>query len=282
VSERGTAAKDNQPAVPLSPLLRRYDHALLDLDGCVWVGDEPTARAVEAVAALREAGKGVAFVTNDARLGGEEFVRKLWRLGFQASLEEVVTVGGALQHYLATRRDRASSAFVIGSAAIWRHVEEAGLRIVNGSDLDLPAEVVVVAGHDDFDYAELRGAVQAVLRGAGLVTAGRDATFPMPDGPWPGTGAIVAAVERATGTEALSVGKPRAALFETALDRLGAGRALVVGDRVDADLGGAHAAGLDAALVLTGAAARADAQAARDPAPVAIADTLAELVLGDA
>ena len=78
------------------------------------------------------------------------------------------------------------------------------------------------------------------------------------------------------------MGKPRAALFETALDRLGAGRALVVGDRVDADLSGAHAAGLDAAIVLTGAAARADAEAARDPAPVAIADTLAELVLGDA
>jgi len=63
--------------VPLSPLLARYDHVLLDLDGCVWVGDEPTPRAPEAVTALRAAGKGVAFVTNDARHSGEDFVRKL-------------------------------------------------------------------------------------------------------------------------------------------------------------------------------------------------------------
>jgi len=271
--------------VPLSPLLRRYDHVLLDLDGCVWVGDEATPGAVDAVAALREAGKGLAFVTNDARHAGEDFVRKLWRLGFQASLEEVVTVGGALQHWLAGRRDRAATAFVIGSAAIWRHVEDAGLRIVNDTDLAGRADVVVVAGHDDFDYAELRGATQAVARGAALVTAGRDPTFPMPDGPWPGTGSIVAAVEAATGARALSVGKPEAALFETALDRLGArgqggdGAALVVGDRVDADLAGATAAGLDAALVLSGATDRAAAEAVREPRPVAVADTLADLVL---
>lgn len=276
--------------MPLSPLLRRYDQVLLDLDGCVWVGDDPTPGAVEAVAALRQAGKALAFVTNDGRRGGEEFVRKLWRLGFQASLEEVVTVGGALQHWLAERRDRAATAFVIGSPAIWRHVEDAGLRIVNGTDLAGRADVVVVAGHDAFDYAELRGATQAVLRGAGLVAAGRDPTFPMPDGPWPGTGAVVAAVERATGAVAVSVGKPEAALFEAALDRLrlagdgapGAGRALVVGDRLDADLAGAHASGLDAAIVLSGATGRADAEAARDPAPVAVAATLAELVLDGA
>ncbi|MDX6699677.1 MAG: glycerol-phosphatase [Solirubrobacteraceae bacterium] len=267
--------------MPLSPLLRRYDHVLLDLDGCVWVGDEPTERAVEAVAALREEGRGLAFVTNDARHAGEEFVRKLWRLGFQASLEEVVTVGGALQHWLAGRRDRAATAFVIGSAAIWRHVEDAGLRIVNDTDLSTRADLVVTAGHDDFDYAELRDAVQALARGAGFVTAGRDPSFPMPDGPWPGTGAIAAAVETASGATAINVGKPEAALFEAALDRMGAvpERTLVVGDRLDADLAGADAAGLDAAIVLTGATDRAAAEAAKQPAPVAVAATLAELVL---
>ncbi len=274
------AAKDNHACVPLSPLLRRYDCALLDLDGCVWVGDDPTPRAPEAVSALREAGMGVAFVTNDGRLGSEEFVRKLWRLGLQASLEEVVTVGGALQHWLAERRDRASSAFVIGSAAIWRHVEDAGLRIVNRTDLATRADVVVAAAHEDFSYAELRTAAQAVARGAGIVCAGRDASFPMPDGPWPGTGAVVAALERATGARAESVGKPEAHLFRTALDRLGPERTapLVVGDRLDADLAGARAAGLDGAIVLTGATTREAAEATK-PAPVAVADTLADLVL---
>jgi HAD superfamily hydrolase (TIGR01450 family) len=266
--------------VTLTPLLSRYDHVLLDLDGCVWVGDEPTPRAVEAVAALRAAGKGIAFITNDGRHGTEEFVRKLWRLGFQASLEEVVTVGGALQHVLATRGG--GSAYVIGSPAVFRHVTDAGMRVVNGTEFAGRADVVVVAAHDELTYSELTLAVQSVLRGADLLGAARDATFPMPDGPWPGTGAVLAAVEFATGRRAATVGKPDAQVFLTALDRLGPGRALVVGDRLDADLGGAGAAGLDAAVVLTGATNREEAELAREPKPVAIAGSLGDLVLGAA
>jgi glycerol 3-phosphatase-2 len=264
----------------LSPLAARYDHFLLDLDGCVWVGDEPTPGAVEAIAALREAGRDIAFVTNDGRHAGEDYVRKLWRLGFRASLEEVVTVGGALQHVLA-ESERWRTAYVVGAPAVHRHVADAGVRIVNGTDVPA-ADVVVLAAHDTLDYGELRGAVQAVLAGAALLCAGRDATFPMPDGPWPGTGAIVAAVEAATGAVAVNAGKPEAQPFLTALDRLGVpaagARALVVGDRLDSDLAGARAAGLDGAIVLTGATDAA-AAAAADPAPVAVAATLAELLM---
>ena len=159
-------------------------------------------------------------MTNDARHGEDDFVRKLWRLGFQAAREEVVTAGGALQHVLAESGH--ATAFVIGSAAVHRHVADAGLRILNGSDLADRADVVVVSGHERFDFAELRGAVQATLRGAEVWCTSRDATFPMPDGPWPATGSVVAAVEYATGATARSVGKPEPQLFLTALDRLGA------------------------------------------------------------
>lgn len=276
-------------ALALSPLVARYDHVLLDLDGCVYVGEDATPGAVEALAALRAAGKGVAFVTNDGRRSGEEYVRKLWGLGFKASLEEVVTVGGAVQHVLA-ERDAWRSAYVIGATVMHRHVDEAGLKIVNGRDVPVP-DVVVVAAHDDFTYGELRGAVQAVVAGAALVCAGRDPVFPMPDGLWPGTGAVVAAVEAATGAVAENLGKPAAQPFLTALERLGAGpasRTLVVGDRLDSDLAGAAAAGLDGAIVLTGATTAAEARAAgvlgedAGPAPVAVAASLAELVLGRA
>ena len=265
--------------MPLTPLLRRYDHALLDLDGCVWVGDEPTPGAVDAVAALRGAGKGIAFVTNDSRISGEDLVRKLWGQGFQASLEEVVTVGGALQHLLAERADRLRNAFVIGSEAIARHVADAGVRVTNGTEFATRADVVVVGLDEHLGYADLRTAVQAIDRGAELVATGRDRTLPMPDGPWPGTGSLLAALEYATGRRAATVGKPAPRLFQTALDRLGAGRALVVGDRLDTDLNGAAAADLDAAIVLTGATSRDEAEAAKNPAPVAVADTLAALVL---
>ncbi len=262
----------------LSPIARRYDALLLDLDGCVWVGDEPTPRAPEAVAALRAAGKDVAFVTNDARHAGEDFVRKLWRLGFQASLEEVVTVGGALQHVLAEEHT-GQSAFVVGAPAVHKHVADAGLRVLNGTTFAARAEVVVVAGHDRFYFEELGMATQGVVGGAGLLGAARDRTFPMPDGPWPASGAVLAAVETATERTATTVGKPDGQLFRTALDRIGPGRALVVGDRLDADLAGAHAAGLDGAIVLTGGADAATARAAEHPAPIRVAATLADLVL---
>jgi HAD superfamily hydrolase (TIGR01450 family) len=138
----------------------------------------------------------------------------------------------------------------------------------------------VVAGHDDFSFEELKIATQAVLRGARLIGATRDATFPMPDGMWPGTGAILAAIETAAGRKADRVmGKPEEAMYAAARDRLGEGRALAVGDRVDADIEGARRVGIDAALVLTGVTSReqADALAVR---PTYVADSLAALVLG--
>ena len=261
----------------LSPLAARYDQFIVDLDGCVWIGDEPTPGAVEALRAIRDAGKRVAFATNDPRSTTEDYVTRLWRLGLKASLRDVVTVGGAIQHLLAETRS-GRTAFVIGTPPLRRHVADAGLKLLNGTDLASRADVVVVAGTEDFVYADLRDAALAIRRGADFLATGRDPTYPQPDGLWPGTGAIVAAVEYTTGRPAQIVGKPQPQLLRTALDRLGDGRTLVVGDRVDTDLAGAAAAGLDAALVLTGEATRADADRL-EPKPVAIAETLASLLM---
>jgi HAD superfamily hydrolase (TIGR01450 family) len=264
--------------VPLSPAISSYDHVLLDLDGCVWVGDDAVDGAAEAVAALREAGKGIAFITNDVRHAPDHFVRKLWRLGFQASLDEVVTCGAALQFVLAERRN-GGAAFVIGSQALVDHVADAGLRIVNNTEFATRADIVVVAGHEAFDFRELRIATQAVLRGAELIGVTRDRTFPMPDGPWPGSGAVLAAVEEATGRRAeRTVGKPEPDMYATVRDRLGAGRYVAVGDRLDIDVAGARRAGIDSALVLTGSTSREEADRA-DPRPTHVADSLAALVL---
>jgi HAD superfamily hydrolase (TIGR01450 family) len=199
-------------------------------------------------------------------------------MGIQASLEEVVTAGGAIQHVLAERFG-GGAAVVIGEPALHRHVIDAGLRVVNGTDFASRAQVAVIGLDEQLHYRDLRDAVLAVDGGATLLATSRDPTLPMPDGPWPGTGAIVAAVETATGAVAEVVGKPEPQLFLTALDRLGSGRALVIGDRVESDLAGAHAAGLDAAIVLSGVSTEAQARSATEPAPVAIAATLGQLVL---
>ena len=230
--------------VPISPRVRPYDHVLLDLDGCVWVGDEALPGAVDAVAALREAGKSVLFLTNDVRHPPEGFVRKLWRLGFQASLDEVLSVGAA-RAVLARRaqpRQRVTSSAPRRSVD---HVADAGLRVVNNTQFATRADVVVVGGHDDLVFEELKVAAQAVIRGAELIGATRDANFPMPDGPWPGTGAVLAAIEVAAGRKASHVvGKPEPAMYAGRL-RPPRRRAAcsAVGDRLDVDVAGARRAG---------------------------------------
>jgi HAD superfamily hydrolase (TIGR01450 family) len=184
-----------------------------------------------------------------------------------------------VQHLLRDTRS-GRTAFVVGTDALRKHVTDAGLRVLNGTDLASRAEVVVVGGTEDLVYDDLRSASLAVRRGADFLATARDPTYPQPDGLWPGTGAILAAIEVASGRKAETVGKPEPQLLLTALDRLGGdAKTLVVGDRVDTDLGAAAAAGLDAALVLSGGTER-QALNGFEPEPVAVTDTLADLVLG--
>jgi len=263
----------------LSPLLSHYDQVILDLDGCVWRGDQAIDGSPAAIAALREADKRVAFATNNAWSSTEDYVAKLWSIGVRASLRDVVTVGDAVHHLLAETRPTAT-AFVIGSPALCAHVAAAGLSLLNRTELASQAQVVVVGGTDTVTYADLRDAGLAVWNGADLLGTARDPTLPMPAGPWPGTGAILAAVEITCGRRAQVVGKPAPALFQTVLDRLGEGRTLVVGDRLDSDIAGAAAAGLDGALVQTGDQQRHAPTLvdAGTPRPVATAASLADLV----
>lgn len=264
----------------LSRLLADYDQVILDLDGTVWVGGAATPRAPEAVSAIRASGRRLAFVTNDGGHSPEEYVRKLWSIGCTAAVEEVVSVGSAIQFVLA-EHDPGASVFVIGGPPVFRHVSDAGHRIVNDTEEAEAADFVVAVAHRDFNYMEMLTATRALLAGAELISGGRDRNYPAAGGIAPGTGAVTAALEYATGVTARVVGKPDPQVFEVALDRLGSGRTLVIGDHLISDLGGAAAAGLDAAIVLSGITSRAQAEAASDPAPVAIGQDLATLVLSD-
>ena len=195
-------------------------------------------------------------MTNDARRSPEDYVRKLWSLGLQASLEEVVTVGAAIQHVLADRGP-GTGTYVIGSPAIFRHVIDAGRRIVNGTELEAMADVVVVADHDELRFSDLGGAIQAVLGGAEMIAAGRDRTYPDRGRPVPRhrrgrRGARVrdrTHARRSSASPTRRSSAPRSTGWAT-------GATLVVGDRLDSDLAGAAAAELDAAIVLTGVTSR--------------------------
>jgi HAD superfamily hydrolase (TIGR01450 family) len=194
----------------------------------------------------------------------------------------VVTSGVVMQEYLA-ERFAGCSAVVVGSTAMVRHVRAAGLRVIAREALVTDADVVVVAGHPDLAYRELTWAVRAAHAGAAVIATGRDRLVPSEDGVIPGTGAAVAYVEYASGAEAVAVGKPGADAWRIARERLGVdGPVLAVGDRLDSDVAGAVAAGLDAALVLSGVSSRKDVDQWRGAKPVAVADDLGSLLGGSA
>ena len=252
-----------------------YEAFLVDLDGTVWVGGEAVPGAAETLASLREAGRPVVFVTNDSRASAGELAERLREGGIEAEPSDVLTAGAVTAR--AAARRGGSRAYVIGAPALRSAVEEAGLRLC-GQEEAADADAVVVALHPGFDYAELKAATQALHGGAALFATNREPSLPMPDGLWPGTGSILAAVEFASGRRATICGKPERELFDQALERLGASaeRTAIVGDGLQSDVAGGAAAGIASILVLTGNATRAEAEEA-DPAPDHVLDSIAEL-----
>lgn len=228
-----------------------YDGWIIDLDGVVWLGTEPLPGAAEAVRRLREHSGGLVFLTNDPRSSRHEFAERLTAIGIESGPDQVVTSGAALAATLA-EHERGRRAYVIGSPALKREIAAAGIEVADpgsGESID----VVAVGGHDRFDYRELEGGLHALERGAAFYATNRDPTYPMPDGPRPGTGAILAALETAAGRRAVTVGKPSPQIFELARRRLGACRAVaVVGDSLASDIAGGRQAGLGTVLVLGG------------------------------
>jgi glycerol 3-phosphatase-2 len=262
-------------------LADEFDGLLVDLDGVVWVGHEPIAGAAEALRKLREHGKRFVFVTNNPGKAADTYAKRLGDAGVEVGAEQVVTAGEATARLAAERVGREGSAFVIGAPAFHQAVAAAGLTLVEDAPAGkgaAEAEAVIVSGHRGFNYQELLSATRALQRGAALFATSRDPTLPMPGGAWPGTGAVLAAVETASGARAEIGGKPERHLFELARARIGdAERVAIVGDRIASDIEGGRRAGLMTILVLSGATSREEAEAAA-PAPDHVIASLAELL----
>lgn len=255
----------------------RFDGFLVDLDGVVWVGRELISGAVKALCELHEAGKEVVFVTNNPAKPPSTYVERLREAGVPVDDGRVVTAGVATAGLAAERVGAGAGAFVIGAPAFHDSVAEAGLKTLEG-DAARQADTVIVSGHRDFDYEELLTATLALQNGAALFATSRDPTLPMPDGAWPGTGSILAAVETASAKQAEIGGKPERHLFEQARALIeGADRVAMVGDRIASDIDGGRRAGLATILVLSGATSREQATEA-SPAPDLIVDDLAALL----
>ncbi len=257
-------------------LLDRHDAVLFDLDGTVYHGARPIPAAADAVAHVRERGRAVRFVTNNAAKSPAEVADHLGRLGIAAEPAEVSTSAQAAAALLAGRLSAGAEVLVVGTDSLAAEIRAVGLRPVREATTTVAA---VVQGHaPDTGWPELARACVAVRAGALWVACNVDATLPSERGELPGNGAMVAALRTATGAEPEVAGKPRAPLLRTAAESAGATDPLVVGDRPDTDIAGARAAGYRSLAVLTGVATPADLLGlAPHERPEHLADDLAVL-----
>lgn len=214
----------------------------LDLDGVVWLGDQPIPGAAEAVARLRAAGEDVVFCTNLSSRPVAEAEAQLARYGIPADGAVVTSAMAAAGLVEAGER-----VLLCAGPGVEEQLRVRGVEVV----LDGPADAVVVGLHTDFDYEALRRASAAIRGGARFIATNTDPTFPTPEGLLPGGGALVAAVAVASGIDPVVAGKPNGPMADLVRARLGP-EGVMVGDRDDTDGAFARTLGYRFALVLSG------------------------------
>ncbi len=233
-----------------TPLCRSYDVAMLDLDGVVYVGPDAVPGAPAALAAAREAGMRLAFVTNNAARPPSTVAAHLTELGIPAQPQEIITSAQAAARYLSERLPAGAPVLVVGTTGLIEALEERGLHPVHSAEARPAA---VVQGYSpDTDWRMLAEGAVAIRTGVPWVATNLDATVPSPRGPLPGNGSLVASLRVASGVEPVATGKPDPTMHRETVIRTGAERPIVVGDRLDTDIAGARAVGCASLLVLSG------------------------------
>jgi glycerol 3-phosphatase-2 len=246
-----------------------------DLDGVVWRGETPIPGAPEGIERLRDAGLRLGFVSNNSSQPVSEVTAKLAAAGVLASADDVITSALAAASLLATELAPGAPVLACAGPGVIEALSAAGLRPVAQG----PAAAVVVGLHRNFDFDELDRASAAVRDGARFVATNLDATYPVPGGLIPGSGAIAAAVATASGRTPDVAGKPHAPMVRLVRERLGPS-GIIVGDRPSTDGAFADALGWPFGLVLSGVTAKTPSpggEAIPDPPPPFVAADLASL-----
>ncbi|HIC89952.1 MAG TPA: HAD family hydrolase, partial [Anaerolineae bacterium] len=238
---------------------------IIDMDGVIYRGNTPLPGAREFVATLQAEGIPFLFLTNNSTRTPWQYVEKLAAFGIGVNEARVFTSSQATADYLVRAAEPGAPVYLIGEDGLWQAVTVRGFRPVErGCD----ASWVVVGMDTQLTYERLRQATLGIYYGARFVASNPDVNLPTEDGPIPGAGAIVAALEAASGVKAQVIGKPQPEIYRNALNRLGvsAQRTAAIGDRWETDILGGHNAGLITIGVLTGATT-AEQFAQSKPAP---------------
>jgi len=221
----------------------RIEWLVLDLDGTLYVGEEPVTRAREALKALEASGLALRYVTNTTRMPRRAVVERMRTLGFQVDEGEVFTPA-----WVASRLIGGRSCLALVDASLHEDLGEARLTD------DSPEVVLVGDLGEGFTYARLNTAFRCLMEGAELVALQKNRYWQDRGGLSLDAGPFVAALEYASGKSAAVVGKPEENFFRIALEDMGleAHEVAVVGDDAEADVAGAKKAGLSGIQVRTG------------------------------
>ena len=235
--------------------LSQFKIWVFDLDGVIWRGDSIIAGAAAAVAALQARGCRAMFASNNSTRTPQYFADKLGKLGIQATPADIVTSTTVTASYLRARFPAGGRIYIVGEDGLRTQLESAGFEVTQRNSGDLEEVIAVVAGlAREFCYADLARAQTYILGGALFVATNRDATFPVENGVLPGAGAVISALETASGQTPATMGKPEPTMLRQIVADAGlqSDEVVMVGDRLDTDIACAHRAGIASVWVATG------------------------------
>ena len=248
-----------QPAAhsPAVPSLAEIEALIVDMDGVLWRDQAMLPGVTQFFASLDAWELPFVIATNNATSPALVIRDRLLKEGVRLRDAQVLTSAEAAAIFLVQQVGPGTPVLVIGESGLRSAVTECGMRIVDRAD---DAEVVVAGLERGLAWEQLAEATLAIRAGALFVATNTDATFPSERGLLPGAGALIAALQTASGVSPVVIGKPEPRLFLAAVDRMASrpDRTLVVGDRVETDILGARRGGLPSALVLTGVTRRED------------------------
>jgi HAD superfamily hydrolase (TIGR01450 family) len=257
-------------------LIDSFDSLLLDLDGVVYRGKKAIAGAVESITKAQRLGKSVGYITNNASRTPSQIAMQLREFGISIEDHQIIGSARAAAKLLAGKIRSGSKVLVVGGEGLRTEVEALGFSLVASSE-ELPS-AVIQGFSPEVGWKDLAEAAFAIQNGAIWIATNQDWTLPLEKGIAPGNGTLVGAVHTAVGILPEFAGKPFRPIFDSALSELGFQKPLVIGDRLDTDIKGAVAAGLESAAVLTGIVGNKELLGAKsDERPNYILTDLSEL-----
>jgi HAD superfamily hydrolase (TIGR01450 family) len=231
------------------PLLESYDLTMFDLDGVVYVSGKAIDGVAERLQRVRDAGVHLAFITNNASRTPEVVAANLNRLGVAASPADVVTSAQAAASVIKDRFGANASVLLLGGPGLEAALAAEGLCVTNEPD---EADAIVSGYGPDVLWRDIMRAATLIRDGLPYVASNTDLTIPTDYGLAPGHGVLVRTLCDFAGVVPIVAGKPARPLMDETIRRVGGDRPLMVGDRLDTDIEGAHAVEVDSLLVMTG------------------------------